>query len=171
MNRFRLTPATFGLALCLFANTSFAQYVWIDEKGVKQFSDMPPPANVPTSRILKQPSGAPSKSTTTSDADQPGDATKPASAQTKGPMTTAEQNAEFKKRRVEQAEKEKKAAEQAKHDADKAANCDRARSYLRSLEAGERIARTDANGERAYLSDEQRNHELQETRRYLADCK
>ena len=171
MNCFRFAPVTFGLALYFFANTSFAQYVWIDEKGVKQFSDMPPPTNVPASHILKQPSGTLSKSTTTSDADQPGETAKPASAQTKGPMTTAEQNAEFKKRRAEQTEKEKKATEQAKHDADKAANCDRARSYLRSLETGERIARTDTNGERTYLSDEQKNHELQETRRYLADCK
>ena len=35
-----------------------AQYVWLNDKGVKQYSDMPPPAAVPNQRILKSPGPA-----------------------------------------------------------------------------------------------------------------
>ena len=35
-----------------------AQHVWVDEKGVKQYSDMAPPTSVPTNRILKSPGAA-----------------------------------------------------------------------------------------------------------------
>lgn len=171
MNSLRFSCAAAGLIFCLFANNAFAQYVWIDEKGVKQFSDMPPPTNVPTNRILKKPGGAAVKASAESDDQASDGAAKPASTQAKGPMTAAEQNAEFKKRRAEQAEKEKKSAEQAKRDADKTNNCDRARGYLRSLESGERVSQMDKNGERSYLSDEQREREIENARRIVADCK
>lgn len=159
-----LAAAAAAFAALSTAGAAFAQYVWIDEKGVKQFSDMPPPASVPAGRILKQPGGKP--------AEAPAEGTAPPPAQpAKAEMTTAEKNAEFRKRKTEQAEKEKKAAEEARASADKAKNCERARDYLRALESGERLTRTDRNGERAFLSDEQRQQETKETRRVLQDCK
>jgi hypothetical protein len=171
MKNIRFVPTALGLMFCLLATSAFAQYVWLDEKGVKQFSDMPPPASVPQSRILKQP-GAIKSQTGPENSDQPSDnATKQPATQQKPPMTTAEQNAEFRKRRADQAEKEKKAADEAKRQAEKAKNCERAQDYQRGLESGERISRTDKNGERVYLSDEQRERELQEARRILSDCK
>lgn len=148
--------------LCMgFAGTAHAQYVWLDEKGVKQFSDMPPPSSIPASRILKQPSGggtpaAPSES---------------AASATKPQMTTAEKNAEFRKRQTERAEKEKKANEEAKLASERARNCERTQEYQRALESGERISRTDKNGERSFLSDEQRAKEIRESRRVLDECK
>jgi hypothetical protein len=163
----RLALLASSLALCLFANSASAQYVWIDEKGVKQFSDMPPPPSVPANRILKQP-GAPARSAPTEA--ESASATAPEAAP-KAPPTTAERNAEFKKRRAEQAEKEKKAAEQAQADAARSADCERARAYLSSLQAGERIAQTGSNGERSYLSDEERQAEIDKAQRYLANCK
>lgn len=86
-------------------------------------------------------------------------------------MTTAERNADFQKRKIEQADKEKKAADDAKRAADKAKNCDRARAYQRALDSGQRLGNTDKNGERYYLSDEQRAQEAQATRNILNDCK
>jgi hypothetical protein len=164
----RLVLLASGIAFCLIANSASAQYVWIDEKGVKQFSDMPPPASVPANRILKQPGATSTKAASTDNGNDP--AASP-EATPKGPPTTAERNAEFKKRRAEQAEKDKKAAEQAQRDAENAANCERARAYQYSLQSGERILQTDKNGERSYLSDEERQVEADKAQRYLANCK
>ncbi|TCS39514.1 uncharacterized protein DUF4124 [Paucimonas lemoignei] len=153
-----------SLALLAIASSAWAQYVWIDDKGTKQFSDMPPPASVPKSRILKQPGNSYSPTESAPAAEAGND-------NAKAPPSLAERNAEYNKRRAEQAEKEKKAAEEAQLARDKAKNCENARNYQRSLQSGQRLASTDKNGERAYISDEQRNREIQETNRVLAGCK
>ncbi len=148
-----------------FSGAVFAQYVWLDEKGTKQFSDMPPPASVPANRILKQPGLRPAADVPN---DEPALTEKPAA---KTEMSIAEKNAEFRKRHAEQAEKEKKAAEEARQAAEKAKYCDQAREYSRALQSGERISRRDKNGERSFLTDEQRAQEARDTRRILDDCK
>ena len=71
----------------------------------------------------------------------------------------------------EQAEKDKKAADEAKEAADRGKNCERAQAYNRSLQSGERIAGTDKNGEKTYLSDEKRAQDLRDTKRALEGCK
>ncbi|RJG00881.1 DUF4124 domain-containing protein [Noviherbaspirillum sedimenti] len=159
-----------SLVLCAFASVAWAQYVWTDEKGAKQFSDMPPPASVPKNRILKQPGGAfaaPVTATASASA-APANAD---DAAPKTPLSTAEKNADFMKRRTEQAEKDKKAASEAQAARDKAQNCDKARKYQSALASGQRMASTDSNGERVFLEDEQRSREMRETNRILADCK
>lgn len=164
MKRVHVKYATAALALFGLTSAAFGQYVWIDEKGVKQYSDMPPPRSVPPNRILKQPRGAAPVVNDESPA-------APAAPNAKPPMTLAEKNADFQKRRAEQAEKEKKAEEEAKQAADKARNCERARAYKRTLESGERIANVDKNGERTFISDDQRSRDIAETKNILADCK
>ena len=42
-------------SLWLSMASAHAQYVWVDEKGLKQYSDRAPPASVPLKRILKAP--------------------------------------------------------------------------------------------------------------------
>lgn len=162
-----------GLALSGITATAVAQYVWLDEKGVKQFSDMPPPTNTPNIRILKVPGttlySTPSSASNTGRSDKT-EVNAAASDKAKAPMTTAEKNADFLKRRAEQADKEKKAAEQRQLASDKAKNCDRARAYNRLLESGERISHTDNNGERTFLTDEQRTREVHDVRRVITDC-
>ena len=168
-----LKQAAAFMAALSFATAALAQYIWLDDKSVKQFSDMPPPASVPKNRILKQPAAAePAQTPGASATDKNGaQAEAPAeSAKSKPPMTTAEKNADFLKRRNEQAEKEKKAADNAKRKADDAQNCERARGYARSLEAGERMSHTDKNGERSFISDDERARELRDAKRILADC-
>jgi hypothetical protein len=163
-----LLTATAAMMALHLPGAALAQYVWIDEKGTKQFSDMPPPSSVPASRILKQPGIRTTPSATTPESaglpENP-----PAAAKTE--LSTAEKNAEYRKRKTEQAEKEKKAAEESKLAADRAKNCERARDYQRTLETGERISRTDKNGERSFLTDEQRAQEVRDARRVLEDCK
>jgi hypothetical protein len=164
----RIAAAAVPLMAIGLAVPAFAQYVWLNEKGVKQYSDMPPPPSIPTSRILKQPSGSapPSANGETSAPVQ----AEPA-ATTKSQMTTAERNADFRKRHAEQVEKEKKAAEQAKAAAEKAKNCQRAREYQNALASGGRITHTDQNGERSFLTDDQRAQEMQDVNRVLQQCK
>lgn len=153
--------------------TAIAQHIWVDENGVKQYSDMPPPTSVPQSRILKSPATV--KRTETIAPAAPAEAIKEAAASPdatkKGPMTTAERNADFLKRKAEQEEKDRKAGQEAEIAAAKARNCNRAREYQRVLDSGQRIGTTDSNGERTIISDERRKQEAQETRRVLSDCK
>lgn len=168
-----LIKNTIGLLLAIATGSAFAQFVWTDANGTRQYSDQPPPASVPKNRILREPgaevrSNRPSVTGTDPTASAP---VKDPAAAPKGPMTTAEKNADFSKRKNEQAEKDKKAADEAKEAADRGKNCERAQAYNRSLQSGERIAGTDKNGEKTYLSDEKRAQDLRDTKRALEGCK
>lgn len=164
--------ASIALTALLFSVSSQAQYVWLDEKGSKQFSDMPPPITVPKNRILKTPFKATQNPASASaDASAASNAAASAEEKLQKPITTAGKNEDFMKRKAEQEEKEKKAIAEKQAAADKAKNCERARSYQQSLESGVRIANTDKNGERSFLSDEQRAKELADVKQAMAACK
>lgn len=170
-NRFKQIFAAALLCTLGFSSVAYAQYVWLNERGIKQYSDMPPPASVPKNRILKEP-GSSSSASANVPAESAAEGSPDATAEKeKLPLTTAEKNADFQKRRAEQAEKEKKSAEEAQREADKAKHCEQARAYQRALESGERLARTDKNGERYFVNDDQRAKEAQDTRRILDACK
>ena len=170
----RATLCIFTATALLAASHASAQYVWLNEKGVKQYSDLPPPSSVPDSRILKYPGrsiASPPESMSDAAQEAAADGTGKVPEKAKQAMTIAEKNAEFQKRKMEQAEKDKKTAEQQQQAAEKAKNCERAQAYQRTLESGERLARADKNGERYYLSDQQRSQEIQENKRVLDACK
>jgi hypothetical protein len=159
--------ALLGLAV---SYSAFAQYVWLDDNGSKQYSDRPPPITVPQNRILKAPRGsafAPEPAPSAAS----GAASAPARKDASAPQSIAEKNAEYEKQRPALAEKEKKEAAKEKLAADNSKNCDQARSYQRTLQSGERIARTDKNGERSYMADDQRAREAEDVRQVLAKCK
>jgi hypothetical protein len=163
---FSLFSLMLGLSL-----PAFSQYVWLDEKGVKHYSDMPAPATVPASRILKSAGAALRAQSPGNTPITPEDMNGNATAKTQLPMTTAEKNADFQKRRIEQSEKDKKAAEETQRAADKAKNCERASTYQKALDSGQRIAQQGTDGQRAFLSDAQRAQELRDTKRILVECK
>ena len=149
------------VACAIFAASwsgALAQHVWLNEKGVKQYSDMPPPPGTPASRVIQQPQHSSPR------------AAAPAADQPAAP-SVAERNAAFEKRRIEQAERENKASEQARLAADNARNCEQARGYERTLASGQRIAKLDRNGERVFLSDQERAQEIATAQRVLAQCK
>lgn len=139
--------------LAAAAGPALAQHVWLDEKGVKQYSDQPPPSGIPGNRVLQ------SAATRT--------ATVP---QNSGP-TLAERNAEFEKRRIEKAERESKEIDQARLEQEKSRHCGQARAYSRALANGDRVSRLDTNGERSYLTDTQRAQEAAQVQRMLEQCK
>jgi uncharacterized protein involved in type VI secretion and phage assembly len=151
-----------------FACTAFAQYVWKDDKGVRQYSDRPPPASVPDSRIIKAPGLVQNEAPT---APPDADSTSSVDKEDAKPQSLAERNAEYQKRRAEQQEKEKKLAEESKKGADRQRACANARSYQNALDSGERISRMGTNGEREFLSDSQRAQESQRNRKVLDSCK
>ena len=180
-----LPRLTVALALAAASQLCFAQFVWRDSQGVKQYSDMPPPSSVPRNKILKSPGiTTPNTTPTTAPSITPSafnlavpagteNAAGTATTATKNasPMSTAERNADYTKRKMDEAEQAKKSSAAAKLASDKKSNCDRARSYSRSLEEGTRITNTDSTGERSYLNDEQRAQEVRNTQRVLAECK
>src|SRR6478672_9066490 len=98
-----------ALAMTATCVQAAAQYVWTNENGVRQYSDRPPPASVPDSRIIRGKnmpaamlSSAPSSSPSANAALAPSAVVRPAAP------SLAERNADFNKRRKEQAENEKK---------------------------------------------------------------
>jgi hypothetical protein len=161
-----------GVALTVVvALPAAAQWAWRDDTGRTVFSDQPPPASVKKEQILRQPAGnvisAPSLQ-----APPPAPGSAPAApaakAATAGPRTVAEQEQEFRKRQQERADAEKKQAEEQALNARKKQECERARGYLRQLEDGVRIARTDAQGNREILDDAQRTAEMARAREVMA---
>lgn len=167
-----------AVLLVSMAAAAHGQYVWIDANGRKQYSDMPPPTSIPTSRILKQPGASTPASEVVAGQEQKdgvaeAETKKPelTMVETKPEMSLAEKELEFRKRRVEQAEKEKKAADTARLEMEKKKSCELARDYRRTLQSGERVARVNKDGERTILEDGERAKELREANRMLENCK
>lgn len=168
--RVALIKNTIALLLAVATGSALAQFAWIDASGTHQYSDRPPPASVPKSKILKQPGAEFRNSRAEAEPATP-DAVNNAAAVAKAGQTTAEKNADYNKRKSAQADKDRKTADAAKEASDKAKNCERAQAYNRSLQSGERIASTDKNGEKTYLSDDKRAQDIGDTKRVMESCK
>ncbi len=137
------------LAGLLLAAAAGAQtYKWVDKNGRVQYGDTPPPgANAAPVRSAQRPSPpAPAPAAKSDDA-------KTAAAKKSGPLTPAEQEAEYRKRQIEAQKEQEKHAAASKEAAVKKDNCERAQEYLRTLDSGQRISRTDASGERQFLDE------------------
>ena len=163
-----------GVILLAACPIAIAQYVWIDDKGVKQLSDRPPPPSIPAKRILK----APGKSTFNPNAaNQDADGAAPSAADAtaaetgrKSTPTLTERNDAFNKRRADATAAERKTAEDAQHKADTAANCEAARQNQRALEQGIRMVNIDKSGERAVMTDQERAEMSKKNQKVLAGC-
>lgn len=85
----------------------------------------------------------------------------------------AERDADFRKRKMEQQEAAKKGEEKNQETADRKQNCEAAQSYLRSLQSGNRIGKTDpVTGERVFLEDNERAAEMARAQRAAdTNCK
>ena len=157
MNRFQLLA---GSALLLLANLAQAQYVWIDAKGVKQFSDQAPPGDIPAGKILKAPGRA--KLTA--------DAAAEAAPQTAAavPKSLADREADYRKRQKEKTDAEAKAAATAANLAQRQAACDAARSRNAQLATGRRMRSN--TPDHAVLDTAGRAAEQATTNQALAEC-
>jgi surface antigen len=152
------------LAALAFAGAASAQqFKWVDKDGKVRYGDVPPPGVKATP--MRAPSGPAPAAEAKGAKDKGGKA--PA-----GPLTPAQQEAEFRKRQVDAEkarEKEARAAEEARG---RQENCQNAQAHLRQVESGQRIARVDAKGERSFLEDDQRAAEAARARKSVAEwCK
>ncbi len=97
----------------------------------------------------------------------------PSTSAASKPKTLAEQDADFKKRRTDQADTQAKQEKEAAEKAQRQRACEDARNYHASLESGARISRTDPKtGERVFLEDSGRAKELANAQQSLqANCK
>ena len=134
-----------GLAAVAGAQT----YKWTDAEGKVHYSDQPPPANVKEPVTVK-PRKEPSASAPTKKGAE-GDKAK----------TYVEQEAEFRKRQVEAAEREAAEKKKADEAAEKKRNCALVRLQIKDLQAGGRITQANAKGEREIMSDAQIGQELE----------
>jgi hypothetical protein len=156
-------------ALMLVAGLAQAQYVWIDEKGIKQFSDRSPPSSIPDKNILKAPGRqAVAIALDDMEAQEPAPTTETAK---KAPPTVAERNVDFNKRAGEQAEAERKLAAEAKAKAAKAEHCANARQYKAQLDSGVRMGTMTKNGETGIMGDAERAATNAKVAKALANCR
>ena len=142
-------------AAALLAASGFAQqYKWVDKDGKVRYGDMPPPGVRATP--LRPPPGAAAPAS-------------PATAR-KDEKLTPEQA--FQKRQKDQQDQAAK-ADKASADAEtRRVNCELARANLRQLQSGERMATTNAAGERVYLDDAQRAKDTARVQQAVSDwCK
>ena len=155
------------LGACL-ALPAAAQWKWRGKDGQIQYSDLPPPAGTAEPDILQRPNTSQRRAAAAAAAAAPASAAS-------GSITASakvEPELEAKRKKAEQEAADKAKAEEARVAALKAENCGVAKSYLRTLEGGIRIARTDAKGEREFLDDKSRADETKRTRDVIArDCK
>lgn len=132
-------------ALGLLSAAGLAQaqvHKCVDASGKTVYSQSPCPSGA-KSKVIQRDAPAPA-------AQAPAGSAKDGKAP---PKPTPE--AEFRKRQMEQDERDKKAAEELALAKDKQEQCQRARSNLSQLETGGRVARFNDKGEREYLEDAQ----------------
>lgn len=141
-----LFPLALGVAMLVFAGQSLAQVLrCVGAGGRVEFASVCPPGTKAEPTGIRNNPGASSATPEKS---------------------LAERGADFRKRQAEQQEIAKKAEDKAREAADRAANCESAQAYLKSLQIGARIVRTDPKtGERVFLEDADRQSEIQRAQR------
>jgi hypothetical protein len=150
----RTTRLAFYCALvCCIALPVQAQvYKWKDAQGRTVISDTPPPGAARETQAVP--------------------AAKPDPAATDSQKSWAEKDMELKKRLQEQKDAAAKAEKEKAEAAQRAENCKRAKQQQALLESGERIAHRNLNGEREYITDQQRQDEIERARQAVQEwCK
>ena len=171
MNRRPRILAALAVALVagIYTASASAQWAWKDDNGRLVYSNIPPPPSVKPVQIVRQPGAMPQSARATApvegEADKPAAAPAPANAS----KTYAERDADFRKRQQERADSDRKAQEEQQKAAQKAVECERSRGYLRALEDGVRVTRTDPAGNREYLDDAQRAGEMDRMRKAIRE--
>lgn len=150
------------LLMLASANTFAAVSKWVDAQGRVHYSDQPPPPEVKaeTLRSASDTEGTAGTSGVT------------ATSAPAAPKTIAEREAELKKaQQAKQAAADQAAQKQAAADAVKA-NCANAQQNLRTLQSGVRMVEIDAQGERSYIDDTQRQQRIEKAQQEISNlCK
>ena len=124
----RILVLALGLALAPLVGAQMYKYV--DKDGKTIYTDQPP-ANTKAEQVRVQPASAP----------------------TEAPKSAVAKDKELQKGRDADREKAKKADDEAKNAAAKAANCQVARQQFQHYQDGGKIYKYNAAGERELMSD------------------
>lgn len=142
-----------GAVLALSAGASSAEICrWKDANGRTQYSDIPPPGVKCEGRISRPPSTPAASPAVGGDA-------------AAGPKSYQEKEMEFRKRRLDQQEAQKKAQQEKEQLAAKKATCESARNRVAGLQFGGRVAKYDSKGEIMFLDEADIARELAEAQR------
>jgi hypothetical protein len=159
--------------LSLFCINAYAEInKWVDDQGRVHYSDQPPPSNA--KRILRSAPKA-KDSSETSDGSESENAPKSESenvtksesenaTESGEPKSIAEREAELRKKIRADKEAANKAAKEQAAKAANQENCNQVQQSLRELQSGMRIVELDANGERVYLDNEQRQQRIEKAK-------
>jgi hypothetical protein len=165
MSRSSLVALCVALLGATLALPAAAQWKWRDKGGHIQYSDLPPPSGVAEQDILQRPNATQRRAA-------PVAPIATASAASAAQVKTVDPELEAKRRKAEQEVEAKNKAAEEKLAALRAENCTRAKNYLRTLDEGIRIARSNEKGEREILDEKGRADETRRTRDLIAsDCK
>ncbi|MDB5959148.1 MAG: hypothetical protein JWP59_442 [Massilia sp.] len=171
MNLANFYRSSIGVLLLCCASLAQAQYMWIDAKGIKQYSDRPPPPSVPIKDIKKAPKGQPSaENMPVVETAAATAAAAPAAATPNLPPSLAEREADYVKRQKAKLEQEKKEREEKEQKSAQRDFCEHARAAKASLDSGVRLGITNKNGERGFMDDAQRAAESKKVEKALAGC-
>ena len=143
-----------------------AQWKWRDASGRITASDLPPPRDVADKDILQRPS-TPARKAAAAAADAASSAASaPPALVARAPA--GDKDLEARKKAADKERETKAKAEEERIAAIKAENCRRARSYMGTLEGGQRIARVNEKGEREVIDDKGRAEEMRRAREVIA---
>jgi hypothetical protein len=134
-----VTAAIFGSLLCLATPAMAKLYKWVDENGVTQYTQTPPPKG--DFSQVKPP---------------PKPAVDPQRAQDKLEIRLDA----FQQRRDDAAKSKAEADKQAAERAEKAAKCKKARKNLTFLQSHARVRTTDKDGNATLLPEEKRQEKI-----------
>lgn len=146
-------------ALALVSASAGAEiYKWKDKAGRVQYSDVPPPGNIPYTTLSGRKSPEPPPAATEAKPAQVPQAA-PAGADAEAKKKAAEEQA-AKDAEIRRLQEEKQAAEKRVREE----NCKNARARAAQFQQGGRIYRIDEAGERQYYGDAEIAAELERAR-------
>jgi type IV secretory pathway VirB10-like protein len=152
-----------ALALLALTVPAHAQWKWRDERGQIHVSDIPPPRDVQEKDVLQRPDPA---------ARKPSPPPAPAAPAAVPGKAATDPELDERKRKADQEQAARQKADDKQAKSARAENCQRAREQLATMESGMRVMRVKPDGEREYLSDDQRASEAQRARGIIAsDCR
>jgi hypothetical protein len=158
-----------ALALMLISATAAAQInKCMDKSGkvVGYGNECPPGTRSEASGVKSAPAPAAAPAA-------PGAPAAAAPADTSKPKSTAEKDADFRKRQMERQEADAKAQKSGAETDRRRRACEESQAYMKSLQDKQRITRTDPKtGERSYLQDSDYPAEIARTQRTISEnCK
>ena len=152
------------LALAAVGAQAQTLWKWRDASGQLHISDTAPPPGTPAKDVVSRPLG--------SVAPAPAAAGSTPAKVADSAASSAEGALEKKKKAADQERADKDKADRAAVDAKNAAirkdNCSRAQTAMAGIQSGQRMSRTNANGEREYLDDAARAEEAKRTQDAIA---